>query len=325
VFKIVKFLLRWNLSRHLDSVIKIFWFFIEIDFLWFGEHFGKFLNISHELMKFIFLLNFLFLKILIIRKIVFLLLLIVLGMIMIVFNFLSNERQRLASLLFNDFSLSGWRLGIWLFRYEYFHFEILTWLLFFGLFLLLLRHIHLNRDIFFLSYSFIFPRFHWLLLFYFCRRLCLKNSRNLLVRTFLQFMRTFWRIYFCLLWTFLDFDLFLFSSSLNDRCITFFLRSSLICLRISYLLSYFSFLAFSFISLSLFSAFSPLSIFSSFLTFSFSLRSCYFCSCFEVNLSCYSLESSLNMNGFIKIASIDGLFFWSTCSICRSNVLISLE
>lgn len=31
------------------------------------------------------------------------------------------------------------------------------------------------------------------------------------------------------------------------------------------------------------------------------------------------------MKGFSKIASIEGLFFWSTCSICKIRDLISFE
>lgn len=315
-----------NLRRCLKSTIEILRLFIEIDIFGFGKHFREFLDISHKLMKLVFLLNFFFLKILIIRMFVLFVLVLVFALIMIVLNLLADDWHWLAPLLFDRPYWDGWRLFlVWFFGHEYFDFEILTGLFFFWLFWFLLRYIHLNGEIFFLSWFLVLPRLDWFLFFNFFYRFWLKDILNFLMWTFLQFMGNFRRYYLCWIGTFCTFVLFLFTGSLNNRFATFFLRSSLICFRISYLLSYFYFLAFSFISFSPFSAFYTFSIFSSFFSFYLSLRSCYFCYCLDVNFSCSSFERSLNMNGFIKIASIEGLFFWSTWSICKTSDFISLE
>lgn len=147
-------------------------------------------------------------------------------------------------------SFRGW--FIWFFRYKYLYFEIGAFLFLLRLFKFLLRHIHLNSYIFLLSSFFIFPRFDWLLSFSFSRRIWLKN-RGLIVVIFFKLMDDIRRTNFCYIRTFCRFCLFLLDSSLNTRFFTFFLRSSLICLRISYLLSSFYFLSLSFASLSVLS------------------------------------------------------------------------
>lgn len=114
--------------------------------------------------------------------------------------------------------------------------------------------------------------------------------------------------------------LFLFSS-LYDNIFTLFLRSSLICFLISYLLSYFSFFALAFSSLAL--SIATTLFYSTF--FYLSLIICFFCSCFS---SCFALsyfERYLLIIGFNRIASMEGLFFWSTWSICKIKLLRSFE